>query len=164
MKYHNNSWQKFHKNCSDRTTFTKVKSWLEEVEINCDKQPVTILVGNKTDLSDQRQGNFYQKSTSFWTPDATEGQIDLFATFGKIKKVSTQEGRELAKRCKLMFMEASAKTRENVNDVFYELAEKIIENPALFESSQPKETVNLNAQNQSWMGWLRTVFKIFSRL
>ena len=40
-----------------------------------------------------------------------------------------------------MFMEASAKTRENVNDVFYELAEKIIENPALFESSQPKETV-----------------------
>jgi len=108
---------------TDRTTFTKVKSWLEEVEINCDKQPVTILVGNKTDLSDQRQ-------------------------------VSTQEGRELAKRCKLMFMEASAKTRENVNDVFYELAEKIIENPALFESSQPKETVNLNAQNQSWMGWL----------
>ena len=58
-----------------------------------------------------------------------------------------------------MFMEASAKTRENVNDVFYELAEKIIENPALFESSQPKETVNLNAQNNSWMGWLRNVFE-----
>lgn len=60
-----------------------------------------------------------------------------------------------------MFMEASAKTRENVNDVFYELAEKIIENPALFESSQPKETVNLNEQNNSWMGWLRTVFEFF---
>ena len=60
-----------------------------------------------------------------------------------------------------MFMEASAKTRENVNDVFYELAEKIIENPALFESSQPKETVNLNAQNNSWMGWLRTVLEKF---
>ena len=39
--------------CLDRSTFTKVKSWLEEVEINCDKQPVTILVGNKTDLSDR---------------------------------------------------------------------------------------------------------------
>ena len=46
---------------SDRSTFTKVKSWLEEVEINCDKQPVTILVGNKTDLSDQRQGNFIKR-------------------------------------------------------------------------------------------------------
>ena len=67
----------------------------------------------------------------------------------------------MAKHCKLMFMEASPKTRENVNDVFYELAEKIIENPALFESSQPKETVNLNAQNNSWMGWLRTVFETF---
>ena len=75
--------------------------------------------------------------------------------------VSTQEGRELAKRCKLMFMEASAKTRENVNDVFYELAEKIIENPALFESASPKETINLNQQNQSWMGWLRTVIKYY---
>ena len=53
-----------------------------------------------------------------------------------------------------MFMEASAKTRENVNDVFYELAEKIIENPALFESATPKETVDLNAKSQSWMGWL----------
>ena len=70
--------------------------------------------------------------------------------------VSTQEGRELAKRAKLMFMEASAKTRENVNDVFYELAEKIIENPALFESatSKQKETVNLDVQNQSLLGWL----------
>ena len=54
-----------------------------------------------------------------------------------------------------MFMEASAKTRENVNDVFYELSEKIIENPALFESATPKETVNLNQQNNTWMGWLR---------
>ena len=56
-----------------------------------------------------------------------------------------------------MFMEASAKTRENVNDVFYELAEKIIENPALFESSQPKETVNLNG---SLVKRFRTVFEI----
>lgn len=110
---------------TDRASFKKVSSWLEEIEVNCDKPPVIILVGNKTDLADQRQ-------------------------------VSTQEGRELAKRAKLMFMEASAKTRENVNDVFYELAEKIIENPALFESatSKQKETVNLDAQNQSLLGWL----------
>ena len=59
-----------------------------------------------------------------------------------------------------MFMEASAKTRENVNDVFYELAEKIIENPALFESSQPKETVNLNTE-KTLLKRFRNVFLIF---
>ena len=41
---------------TDRNTFQKVKSWLEEVEVNCDKSPIIILVGNKTDLSEQRQG------------------------------------------------------------------------------------------------------------
>jgi GTPase SAR1 family protein len=109
---------------TERATFQKVKSWLEEVEVNCDKMPVIILVGNKTDLVDQRQ-------------------------------VSTQEGRELAKRSKLMFMEASAKTRENVNDVFYELAEKILENPDLFESAnRQRQGVNLDQQSDGWMSWL----------
>lgn len=41
---------------TDRTTFKKVQSWLEEVEVNCDKMPVIILVGNKTDLAEKRQG------------------------------------------------------------------------------------------------------------
>ena len=45
----------------DRSSFQKVKSWLEEVEINCDKQPVTILVGNKTDLADKRQGTWFER-------------------------------------------------------------------------------------------------------
>jgi len=109
---------------TDRNTFQKVKSWLEEVEVNCDKSPIIILVGNKTDLSEQRQ-------------------------------VSTQEGRELAKRNKLMFMEASAKTRENVNDVFFELAEKILEKPELYESSaRMPQGVNLNQESDGWMSWL----------
>ena len=69
--------------------------------------------------------------------------------------VSTQEGRELAKRNKLMFMEASAKTRENVNDVFFELAEKILEKPELYESSaRMPQGVNLNQESDGWMSWL----------
>lgn len=109
---------------TERATFQKVKSWLEEVEVNCDKMPVIILVGNKTDLADRRQ-------------------------------VSTQEGRELAKRSKLMFMEASAKTKENVTDVFYELAEKILENPDLFEvANRQRQGVNLNQESDGWMSWL----------
>jgi small GTP-binding protein len=109
---------------TDKNTFAKVKSWIEEVDVNCDKQPVVILVGNKTDLADQRQ-------------------------------VSTQEGRELAKRHKMMFMEASAKTRENVNDVFFELSEKILENPELYDSaSRRSQGVNLEHQDQNLVSWL----------
>jgi len=109
---------------TDKNTFAKVKSWIEEVDVNCDKQPVVILVGNKTDLADQRQ-------------------------------VSTQEGRELAKRHKMMFMEASAKTRENVNDVFFELSEKILENPELYDSaSRRSQGVNLEQQDQNLVSWL----------
>ena len=52
-----------------------MKSWLEEVEINCDKQPVTILVGNKTDLSDQRQGNFIKNATESWPQSSADGKI-----------------------------------------------------------------------------------------
>lgn len=115
---------------TDRSTFAKVKSWLEEVEVNCDKQPVVILVGNKTDLSEKRQ-------------------------------VSTQEGRELAKRHKMMFMEASAKTRENVNDVFFELSEKILENPELFESASHRtQGVNLANKEQGWTSWLTSMCSI----
>ena len=61
----------------------------------------------------------------------------------------------MAKRNKLMFMEASAKTRENVNDVFFELAEKILEKPELYESSsRTPQGVNLNQESDGWMGWI----------
>lgn len=67
-----------------------MKSWLEEVEINCDKQPVTILVGNKTDLSDQRQGNFIKNMTESWPQSSTDGSK------GKISFENPWERRERA--------------------------------------------------------------------
>ena len=48
---------------TDRASFKKVSSWLEEIEVNCDKPPVIILVGNKTDLADQRQGEKHGQAT-----------------------------------------------------------------------------------------------------
>jgi len=137
---------------TERATFQKVKSWLEEVEVNCDKMPVIILVGNKTDLADQRQVTVQKILNRILLTICVLIFIKILVT---VCIVSTQEGRELAKRSKLMFMEASAKTKENVNDVFYELSEKILENPDLFESAnRPKQGVNLNQQSDGWMSWL----------
>ena len=42
--------------------------------------------------------------------------------------VTDREGRILAKKYKIMFMETSAKTSENVSDIFQEISEKIVEN------------------------------------
>ena len=54
-----------------------------------------------------------------------------------------------------MFLESSAKTKENVNDVFFELAEKIMENPDLYESANKRnQGVNLDHQSDGWMSWI----------
>lgn len=44
------------------------------------------------------------------------------------RAVTKEEGEELAKRNGLMFLETSAKTNYNVSEVFYQGAEKILEN------------------------------------
>ncbi|KAL7617249.1 ras-related protein RABC2a [Lactuca sativa] len=47
--------------------------------------------------------------------------------------VSREEGIDLAKELKCLFLECSARTRENVNQCFEELALKIMEVPSLLE-------------------------------
>ncbi len=58
------------------------------------KTILTVLVGNKADLSEKRE-------------------------------VSTEEGRDLATRNKMMFFECSAKTGFNIDEVFQESAKSI---------------------------------------
>jgi len=51
------------------------------------------------------------------------------------REVSQDEGMQFARKHKMLFIEASAKTREGVNLAFEELIEKILQTPGLWESN-----------------------------
>ena len=65
--------------------------------------------------------------------------------------VTKEEGLNCARKHQMMFIEASAKTREGVQCAFEELVEKIIQTPQLWENTQPKRgngtTLTLDQQS-----------------
>ena len=62
-------------------------------------------------------------------------QCDLEGQGGRA--VSKEEGQKCARKHQMMFIEASAKTREGVACAFEELVEKIIQTPQLWEKVPP---------------------------
>lgn len=50
--------------------------------------------------------------------------------------VSREEGQKCARKYQMMFIEASAKTKEGVQTAFEELVEKIIHTPGLWEAAR----------------------------
>jgi small GTP-binding protein len=79
---------------SSRDSFNNVSTWIEDCKNQSPKSIHMILVGNKSDLADQRQ-------------------------------VNTEEGQELADKYGMQFFETSAKTGENVEQIFFSSADEI---------------------------------------
>jgi Ras-related protein Rab-6A len=77
---------------SNRASFTNTTKWVEDVRAERGNDVVICLVGNKTDLGNDK------------------------------RQVSTEEGEEKAKKDGLMFMECSAKAGYNVKSLFRKLA------------------------------------------
>ena len=77
-----------------RETFDNVMTWIEDCKNNSPKTVFIVLVGNKSDLEDERQ-------------------------------VTTEEGEEFATKYGLLFLETSAKTKKNVNEIFTKSVELI---------------------------------------
>lgn len=62
--------------------------------------------------------------------------------------VSTQQGEELANKLGVSFIEASAKSGLNINDVFYSLASDILANNKSIVNAAASESVNVNQKTE----------------
>ena len=79
---------------SNRDSFDHISNWIEDCLAQSPKTVFMVLVGNKSDLNDNR-------------------------------KVSFQEGQDMARNNNMMFFETSAKTGENVEKIFEDSAREI---------------------------------------
>jgi len=89
---------------SSRESFTKVEDWLNELET----------YSTNHDLIKMLVGNKCDKEAE--------------------RMVTKEEGQKCARKYQMMFIEASAKTKEGVHIAFEELVEKIIQTPGLWEA------------------------------
>jgi Rab family protein len=81
-----------------KLTFENCIKWYNELKFNTEKECVICIVGNKCDLVEENP---------------------------KRREVSTEEGREFARKNKTLFFEISAKNNNNVVECFEELLQQI---------------------------------------
>uniref|UniRef100_A0A8C1W9U6 small monomeric GTPase n=2 Tax=Cyprinus carpio TaxID=7962 RepID=A0A8C1W9U6_CYPCA len=68
------------------------------------------------------------------------------------REVDRNEGLKFARKHSMLFIEASAKTRDGVQCAFEELVEKILQTPGLWESSIQNHGVQLSDHKQQHQG------------
>ncbi|KAH7855977.1 hypothetical protein Vadar_031211 [Vaccinium darrowii] len=98
-----------------------------------------------TNLSDVWAKELELNSTN---PDCVKMLVGNKVDIESERVVSREEGIELAKELGCLFLECSAKTRENVGQCFEELALKIMEVPSLLEEGSTAVKRNILKQKQ----------------
>jgi Ras-related protein Rab-5C len=101
------------------SSLVKAKHWVAELQRQASPGIVIALVGNKLDLvEDEEEGGEVVQQEG----EGGEGEDD-----GKVRRVSTKEGKDYADEEGLLFFETSAKSGHNVNEVFTAIANAIPE-------------------------------------
>ncbi|VDN06374.1 unnamed protein product [Thelazia callipaeda] len=119
---------------SNRQTFEQLGHWMNEVKTYATKSDaVKMLIGNKID-----KVNFLLFVSLF-----------LWVFNNQNREVSREEALEFAKRHRMLFIEASAKTREGVQCAFEELIEKILQTPGLWESDRSSFALGATADENA---------------
>ncbi|GMM35860.1 Rab family GTPase [Saccharomycopsis crataegensis] len=111
-------------------SFIKARHWVKELHEQASKNIIIALVGNKYDVVENEE----------------EGSED------SKRKVSIEEGKQLAKDEGLLFFESSAKSGFNVNEIFMAIGHKIPDTSAGAASvndNRNSERVDLTVNNDS---------------
>ncbi|XP_053202631.1 ras-related protein Rab-18-B-like [Panonychus citri] len=69
------------------------------------------------------------------------------------REVSREEGLRWARKYSTLFIEASARTNEDVKTAFEELVEKILQTPGLWDEVRRKRNINLEEEEPQSTGW-----------
>ncbi|NWW70204.1 RAB5B protein, partial [Climacteris rufus] len=103
---------------TNQETFARAKTWVKELQRQASPSIVIALAGNKADLASKRMVEYEVRGVPggfFWGDCGVWGVPDA--------RCPVQEAQAYADDNSLLFMETSAKTAMNVNDLFLAIGE-----------------------------------------
>lgn len=139
-------------------SFANARTWLADVRAHADPHLTCILVGNKVDLCPDSIGTVVDASQSTLSLSTSPGSISSSPSKRKSKskiglarrEVSTDEAAAWAESEGLLFVEASAKSGENVEEAFVRAARDILDKieRGLFSDDERSPGVKLSRSNE----------------
>ncbi|CAL9756870.1 unnamed protein product, partial [Musa acuminata subsp. burmannicoides] len=119
-------------NISRMESFEKAKKWVQELQKQGSPNLVTALAGNKCDLDDKREVPTEANNILLIDAFLSYMNFNLYVAVHSLifSWACSLEARTYAEENGLLFMETSAKTAINVNDIFYEIVQMPKYNPS----------------------------------
>ncbi|ETO32403.1 hypothetical protein RFI_04713 [Reticulomyxa filosa] len=124
---------------ANQGSFKSIDKWVEDVREERGNDVVIMLVGNKTDLQDNR-GEKGERGGR-----GRKKKANLYKLIMNHRQVTTMQGEEKAKELNVMFMETSAKSGENIKQLFHTVATNLpgTDETTRAQSNEEEENVNL---------------------